>query len=484
MAISFHPACLLFPRLSENDLQSLADDIQQNGLLNPIVTLKGEVLDGRNRYAACQIAGVKPRFVEWEGEGSPLAWVVATNLMRRHLTASQRAVVAFDLLPILEAEAKDRQRLSPGRGRKGANKLATSSGKASQFAARIAKANSAYVEKLKAISKKAPEIIPEVKSGRITVNEAVRLSLIEGNRRQLVLAQVHLHPDEPVKRLMRQVLASTAPKSSLFSPRKKSKIEIWCGDCLTLMRDRIPEESISVVTSSPPYNQGVSYGTYDDNRDESEYLDWMSGVFGEIERVLTPDGSFFLIIGHAARKPWTPMRVAEIAGQRFQLQNQIVWVKSITVNGETSGHFSPINGKRFLNRTWEHIFHFTKTGKVPLDRLAAGVPYQAQKNIGRTGNSLRCGGDVWFIPYKTVHGAEDRGEHPATCPPEVAERCLKLAGLRPGMKVLDPFCGVYGMIAAARLGVDGIGIDLDPAYCEMARSSLLNKKVPHQEDSW
>lgn len=468
MAISFHPACLLFPRLSDADLQVLAEDIRQNGLLNPIVTLGGQILDGRNRHAACQIAGVKTRFVEWGGKGSPLAWVVATNLMRRHLTASQRAVVAFDLLPILEAEAKDRQRQSPGRGRKGANKLATSSGKASQFAARITKANSAYVEKIKAISKKAPEIVAEVKSGRITVNEATRLSLVEESRRRLILEQVHLQPDESVKRLMRKVLAASAPKSKPASTMKKSKIEFWCGDCLTLMRKRISNESISVVTTSPPYNQGVPYRSYDDDRDEADYLSWMAEVFAEINRVLTPDGSLFLVIGHAARKPWTPMRVAEIAGKGFQLQNQIVWVKAITVDGESSGHFSPINGKRFLNRTWEHVFHFTKTGKVPLDRLAVGVPYQVPKNVGRTGSSLRCGGDVWFIPYDTVHGKEDRGEHPATFPPEVAERCIKLAGLRPGMKVLDPFCGVNGMIAAARLGVDGIGIDLDLDYCQMA----------------
>ena len=109
MKPSFHPACLLFPRLNDDDLKALSDDIRHNGLLIPIVTLDGQILDGRNRFEACQIAGIKPRFVEWEGDGSPLAWVVATNLVRRHLTASQRAVVAFDLLPMLEVEAKERQ---------------------------------------------------------------------------------------------------------------------------------------------------------------------------------------------------------------------------------------------------------------------------------------------------------------------------------------------------------------------------------------
>lgn len=469
MKPSFHPACLLFPKLGNDELQALADDIRQNGLLHPIVTLDGQILDGRNRLEACRIARVKPRFVEWDGDGSPVAWAVAVNLVRRHLTASQRAVVAFDLLPMLEAEAKERQRQSPGRGKKVANKLATSSGKASQIAARITKTNSDYVEKVKAISKKAPEIIADVKSGRMTVNEAVRLSRVDVRHRTKVMAQARRQPDEPVKRLMRKVLTESASKTATNEATGNSKIEIWCGDCLKLMQEKIADESISVVTTSPPYNQGVPYRTYDDDLDEGEYLSWLAEVFGEIDRVLAPDGSLFLVVGHAARKPWTPMRVAEVAGKTFHLQNQIVWVKSITFDGESHGHFMPVGGKRFLNRTWEFVFHFTKSGKVPLDRLAIGVPYDDARNIGRTGSHLRCGGDVWFIPYDTVQGTEDRGEHPATFPPEVAERCLKLAGIKPEMKVLDPFCGVNGMVAAARLGVQGIGIDLDPVYCKIAR---------------
>ena len=96
MKASFHPACLIFPRLNEADLQELAEDIRQNGLLNPIITLKGQILDGRNRLEACKIAGITPTFKEWDAEGSPLAWAIAVNLVRRHLTSSQRAVVAFD----------------------------------------------------------------------------------------------------------------------------------------------------------------------------------------------------------------------------------------------------------------------------------------------------------------------------------------------------------------------------------------------------
>lgn len=100
----FHSACTIFPQLPDSELKDLADDIAVNGLRNPVVLLKGKILDGRNRYLACEIAGVKPRFIEFQGE-DPIGWVVSQNLVRRHLTASQKAVVALDLLPLLEKEA-------------------------------------------------------------------------------------------------------------------------------------------------------------------------------------------------------------------------------------------------------------------------------------------------------------------------------------------------------------------------------------------
>ena len=106
----FHPICLLFPRMTDEELQELADDIRQNGLQNAIVLHEGKILDGRNRYLACPMAGIKPRFVQWDGDGSPLQWVVCENMVRRHLTSSQRAVIALELLPMLEKEAHERKR--------------------------------------------------------------------------------------------------------------------------------------------------------------------------------------------------------------------------------------------------------------------------------------------------------------------------------------------------------------------------------------
>ena len=69
-ALSIHPAAALFPLLDERELAELAGDIQTNGLASPIVVKDGQILDGRNRLRACELAGVPPHFVEWAGTGS------------------------------------------------------------------------------------------------------------------------------------------------------------------------------------------------------------------------------------------------------------------------------------------------------------------------------------------------------------------------------------------------------------------------------
>ncbi len=160
----FHPACTVFPQLPEVDLQDLAADIAANGLRNPIVLWEGKILDGRNRYLACEIAQVEPRFTEFEGD-DPIGWVVSQNLVRRHLTASQKAVVALDLLPLLEKEAKQRQRRSNeyrGNGQL-AQECDDRKGKAAEAAARIVGASPRYVEMVKSINTKAPELLDPIR---------------------------------------------------------------------------------------------------------------------------------------------------------------------------------------------------------------------------------------------------------------------------------------------------------------------------------
>jgi hypothetical protein len=88
-----HPAADLFPMMAAEELKDLAADITNRGLLQAIVLdAEGRILDGRNRHAACGIAGVEPRFTTYEGD-DPVGYVLAANIARRHMSKGQQAMV-------------------------------------------------------------------------------------------------------------------------------------------------------------------------------------------------------------------------------------------------------------------------------------------------------------------------------------------------------------------------------------------------------
>ncbi len=95
MSYPLHPYAEIFPLMGEEDFTALTRDILMNGLLEPIVVYKEQILDGRNRINACANASVKPRFTFFEGDDeAALKFVFGKNYCRRHLDASQRAMIA------------------------------------------------------------------------------------------------------------------------------------------------------------------------------------------------------------------------------------------------------------------------------------------------------------------------------------------------------------------------------------------------------
>src|SRR5207253_6122660 len=92
------------------------------------------------------------------------------------------------------------------------------------------------------------------------------------------------------------------------------------GDCVQGMK-QLDAQSADLVVTSPPYNLGMDYNCYDDNRPETSYLEWCSDWALEIRRILKPDGSFFLNFGDASENPFLAFEVALSMKSFFELQN-------------------------------------------------------------------------------------------------------------------------------------------------------------------
>ena len=259
----------------------------------------------------------------------------------------------------------------------------------------------------------------------------------------------------------------------------------YLKDCITGLNENIAEKSVDVVVTSPPYNIGVGYSSYNDALPREKYLSWMEGVGVAVKHALSDNGSFFLNVGNKPKDQWISWDVASALRKHFVLQNVIHWVKSIAIGkadvgnyqnitGDIAvGHFKPIVSDRFLNDCHEYIFHFTKVGDARLDKLAVGIPYQDKTNIGRwkaAKEDKRDRGNTWFIPYETIQSKSER-PHPATFPVKLPEMCIKVHGS--AKLVVDPFAGIGSTaVAAMRLGVPFVGFEIDKEYLEVAIARL------------
>ncbi len=103
-----HPVAAIFPLMVGHEFHALVADIRVNDLREPITLHPdGSILDGRNRYRACPMAKVEPKFIQWDEQGSEQDFVISKNLARRHMSESQRAMVAAKLADMPQGARSD-----------------------------------------------------------------------------------------------------------------------------------------------------------------------------------------------------------------------------------------------------------------------------------------------------------------------------------------------------------------------------------------
>jgi len=177
MNMKFHDIANVWPLMDDDKLDELVADIRSNGLINPIWTFDGKILDGRNRYRACLIANVKPVFREYTGN-EPTAFAVSLNDRRRHMGKSALAAVAVELEPYFAVDAKRRQAEQAKRNQPQAQKVEKlppiEKAKAREEAAKSVGVNDRYVSDAKKVKTEAPEVFERLKAGKITLQDAKR----------------------------------------------------------------------------------------------------------------------------------------------------------------------------------------------------------------------------------------------------------------------------------------------------------------------
>ena len=192
--MEFHPIADLFPMMGEEEFNELVDDIRQNGLHQPIVVYEGHILDGRNRYRACKLAGVTPEYVgfDYSNGDDPLGYVLSLNLHRRHLTASQRATLAVEIANMTQADAGK----AHGRGQDSSPKIREAISQTE--AAEKLDVSPAYIQQAKKIQKKSPEHFDKVKSGELSLQQAKRDMVIS-------IGDVEIRTEADVDRAANQI---------------------------------------------------------------------------------------------------------------------------------------------------------------------------------------------------------------------------------------------------------------------------------------
>jgi len=252
--------------MGAEEYQQLKTDIAANGLreaiwLHPV---DGSIIDGRNRYNACLDVGVEPKYRTWDGKGSLVQFVVSLNLYRRHLTSLQCAGVALDILPLLEAEAKERQIAGALATNTGSQKIdypEEEKGKATEQAAAMVNTNRQYVSDMKRYRDQEPALFEAAKTGRVNGNQAKTIEKLPTEIKELALARLEQGSQYDVDK----VIADAKRQHIDLKKEESLAIEKQCvtnapivyhKSAVDLLND-YPDNHFDLLVTDPPYMTDV-----------------------------------------------------------------------------------------------------------------------------------------------------------------------------------------------------------------------------------
>jgi site-specific DNA-methyltransferase (adenine-specific) len=241
--------------------------------------------------------------------------------------------------------------------------------------------------------------------------------------------------------------------------------QVFCEDALSGLA-RIPDGSVDLILTDPPYNLGKDYGNASDQQTVEEYLRWTEQWIDAALPKLKPNGSLYIFLTWR----FSP-EIFVMLKQRMTMMNEIIWDRRVPSMGGSVRSYSSVH---------DTVGFFVGRKDYYFDLDAVRIPYDAETKKARS-RSIFIGAkwlevgynpkDVWSV--SRLHREHpERANHPTQKPLEIIERMVK-ASCPPGGVVLDLFMGSgTTALAARRCGRQFVGFELNPEYCAIINERL------------
>jgi DNA modification methylase len=443
------------PTMARDQEREFRADIQERGIRVPLEVIDGRIIiDGRSRWLAAKRLGISrvPVVAAPLNGDSPVLYMLRAATKRRHLTDDQRACLAREemeyLATISRRERARRGGRAGGRGRaKTAGSLAdTSATELSRDRTRTARTTAAVAygvseRKIRCAQRlhgQAPELYERVKSGEQRLAVAQRQAERDAKRRQQ-------------RQLERK--ARVAGHDSQWEIRR--------GDCLAELAQLSPA-TVRLIFADPPYNQGVDYGggSKADRQPERAYLAWCRDWMQACARVLTDDGSLWVMISDEYADHFGIL-LREVGLHR---RSWIKWYETFGVNCTNN-----------FNRCSRHIFYCVKHPQrfvFHADAVTRPSDRAAKYADKRSAPGGKLWDNVWCLPRLVENSAERLPDFPTQLPLAVVRPIVRCAS-DPGDLIVDPFSGSGTTgVAAVESRRRFLGIERNPRFARASRQRI------------
>lgn len=241
-------------------------------------------------------------------------------------------------------------------------------------------------------------------------------------------------------------------------PLKEWVDKIYCHTSENMLH--IPNRSVSLAFTSPPYNAGKDY---DEDFDLASYLKLIGQVASEVHRILIPGGRYIINIANLGRKPYIPLHSYFYAIHTkvgFLPAGEIIWQKAKGASGSCAwGSWKSAKSPR-LRDIHEYLLVFVKDDYSRQEK--------GESDISRD-EFMKATLSIWNIPPESAK----RVGHPAPFPVDLALRVIRLYSYRRDI-ILDPFVGSGTTCIAAKVsGRHWVGYDINKKYCEITEKRLV-----------